>query len=95
MIDLLPDVQPIKAKLPRYTCVELDFVNKIFPKIVEVEIIMRMLSQWGACIKFPLKKKGAVDLRVVHNFILLNWWFYPSAYLVYLMNKILDLVIKS
>lgn len=71
-IDLLPNACPAKAKLPRYTCVELNFANKIFPEMVEASIIMRMSSQWGACTKFPSKKKGSSELRVVHNYIPVN-----------------------
>lgn len=81
-------------KLPRYTCAELDFANKIFLEMVEAEIIMRMSLQWGTCIKFSLKKKGAAELRVVHNFILVNCWSYPSTYPVHSMDEVLDLVIK-
>ena len=63
--------------------------------MVEARILMWMSSQWGACIKFPSKKKGSAELRVVYNYIPVNQWSYPSAYLIHSMDEVLDLIIKS
>ena len=63
--------------------------------MVEARILMWMSSQWGACIKFPPKKKGSAELRVVYNYIPVNQWSYPSAYLIHSMDEVLDLIIKS
>lgn len=60
-INLVPDTWPVKAKLPKYSHHEWEFANQILPEMEAASIIVRMSSEWGACIKFPLKKKNSTD----------------------------------
>ena len=71
-IDLAPNAKPVAGSLPKYTAIEREFVNRIFPELEDAGIIVRRSSPWGARTKFPPKKKGSTLLRVVHNFILVN-----------------------
>jgi hypothetical protein len=47
----------IKEKISRYISKEREFANQIFSQMKEVDIIIRMNSDWKARIKFSLKKK--------------------------------------
>lgn len=57
-------------------------------------IIVRQNSPWVARAKFPPKKKGSEDLRVVHNFVPLNKYTIKSSYPVHRLEKVLDTIIK-
>lgn len=71
-IDLVPGATPVYGRMKRYTPKEKQFAAKGFPAMEEAGIIMRASSDWGARTQFPPKKKGEVELRVVHNFIPVN-----------------------
>lgn len=67
-IDLIPEARPVMGKVPKYTTAEHAFASEIFPQMKDAGIITRRSSPWGARTKFPPKKKGSSELRVVHNF---------------------------
>lgn len=93
-IDLESDARPVKGTLPKYTAQERDFVNTIFPAMEDAGIIVRRSSPWGARTKFPPKKKGSTQLRVVHNFIPVSNHTIISQYPVYRLEEVVDILIK-
>ena len=93
-IDLKPRVNPVKAKVPRYTLKEREFSAKIFPEMEEAGIVMRGASEWGARTKFPPKKKGSDQLRVVHNFIPVNDVTIKPQYPTHRIDEVLETVIR-
>ncbi|SLM39126.1 hypothetical protein LPUS_09585 [Lasallia pustulata] len=93
-IDLLPYSKPVRSKLPRYTPREREFSNRIFPELEEAGIVARMSSNWAARTKFPPKKKGSDQLRVVHNFIPVNKCTIKSEYPMHRLEEVLDILIK-
>lgn len=93
-IYLVPNAHPVKGKSPRYSTKERDFANTIFPAMEDAGIITRRSSPWGARTKFPPKKKGSEDLRVVHNVIPVNKYTIKSSYPVHRLDEVLDTIIK-
>ena len=93
-IDLLPYSKPVRSKLPHYTPREREFSNRIFPELEEAGIVARMSSNWAARTKFPPKKKGSDQLRVVHNFIPVNKCTIKSEYPMHRLEEVLDILIK-
>ena len=93
-IDLVPGSVPRKSTLPRYTHEEREFAEKILPEMVEAGILERMTSNWGSRTKFPPKKKGSSERRVVHNYIPLNRATIKSAYPVHSMDEVIDIVLS-
>ncbi|SLM34951.1 Ribonuclease H-like domain [Lasallia pustulata] len=53
-----------------------------------------MSSNWAARTKFPPKKKGSDQLRVVHNFIPVNKCTIKSEYPMHRLEEVLDILIK-
>jgi len=93
-IDLEPNAKPVKGTLPKYTAQEREFANTIFPAMEDAGIIVRRSSAWGARTKFPPKKKGSTQLRVVHNFIPVNSHTIKSQYPVHRLEEVVDILIK-
>ena len=80
-MELLPGAVPHKAKLPLYSEEEMEFSNKITPKMEQAGLILRCDSDWGARTKYPPKpNKDVRELRVVHNYININRWTRKSQY---------------
>lgn len=92
-INLVPEAQPIIGKVPKYTTVKHTFANEIFPQMENAGIITQQSSSLGARTKFPLKKKGFLELRVVHNFITINCYTIKLQYLIHSLEKTLNVAI--
>jgi hypothetical protein len=60
----------------------------------EAGIIVRGNSDWDAKTKFPPKKKGSDQLRVVHNFIPLNNYTIKPQYPMHLIDEVLENIIQ-
>lgn len=93
-IDLVPEARPVMGKVPKYTTAEHAFANEIFPQMKDAGIITRRSSPWGARTKFPPKKKGSSELRVVHNFIPVNRYTIKSQYPVHSLEETLNAAIR-
>lgn len=89
-----PGAIPVTGKVPKYTTVERAFVNEIFLAMEDAGIIIRQSGQWGARTKFPPKKKGSTELRVVHNFIPVNRYTIKSSYPVHNLEQTLDIILQ-
>lgn len=93
-IDMTPDAQPVRRKACKYTPKERSFANEIFPAMEDAGIIVRRSSPWGAQTKFPPKKPGSEELRVVHNFRPANKYTIKSGYPVHRLEEVLEVLIK-
>src|SRR5437762_9342352 len=60
----------------------------------EAGIIIRGTSEWGARTKFPPKKKGSDQFRVVHNFIPINKVTIKPQYPTHRIDEVLETVIR-
>jgi len=94
VIDLKPDSKPVYKRVPRYTAKEREFAARIFPEMEEAGILVRGASEWGARSKFPSKKKGSDQLRVVHNFIPLNDCTVKPQYPGHRIEEVIDIIVK-
>ncbi len=94
-IDLKPNASPSYSKIACYTEKERQFCDRIFPEIEEAGIITRASSGWGCRSRFPSKKKGSEELRVVHNYILLNSQTIKPQYPMHRIEESVDTIIKS
>ena len=93
-IDLKPNARPSYSKIPRYTEKERQFCDCIFPEMEEAGIITRASSDWGCRSRFPPKKKGSEELRVVHNYIPLNSQTIKPQYPMHRIEEVIDTIIK-
>ena len=93
-INLKPNARPSYSKIPRYTEKERQFCDRIFPEIEEAGIITRASSDWGCRSRFPLKKNGSEELRVVHNYISLNSQTIKPQYPIHRIEEIIDTIIR-
>ena len=93
-IDLVPNAVPIVRKPKRYTVREKEFAAEIFPQMAEAEILIRGSSPWGAITKFPPKKKGSEQMRVVHDFIPVNSFTIKPVYPMHNIEEVLNTLIK-
>ena len=59
----------------------------------EVGIIIRGMSKWGARTKFPSKKKGSNQFRIVHNFIPINKVTIKPQYPSHRIDEVLETVV--
>src|SRR5438034_1247838 len=94
VIDLKQQIKLVKSKVPRYTLKEREFAAKIFPEMEEAGIIIWSISEWGAKTKFPPKKKGSDQFRVIHNFIPINKVTIKLQYLMHHIDEVLEMVIR-
>lgn len=69
-IPTYPDFVPKASKLPLYTPEEIEWQHRNIPPMISAGIIKQCISQWIAKTKFPRKSSG--DLRMVHQYIVLN-----------------------
>lgn len=93
-IDLKPNARPVYAKIPSYNHKEREFAAKIFPEMEAAGIIIRGASDWGAKCKFPPKKPGSSDFRVVHNFMPVNAETIKPAYPTHSIDEVVDTIIR-
>ena len=93
-IDLKPNARPSYSKIPRYTEKERQFCDRIFPEMEEAGIIIRASSDWGCRSRFPPKKKGSEELRVVHNYIPLNSQTIKPQYPMHRIKEVIDTIIR-
>src|SRR5437667_12631380 len=93
MIELKMQINPIKLRILRYILKEREFVAKIFLEMEKARIIIWAMSEWGAKTKFPPKKKGSDQFRVVYNFILVNKVTIKLQYPMHCIDKVLEMVI--
>ena len=93
-IDLKPNARLSYSKIPRYTEKERQFCDRIFPEMEEAGIITRASSDWGCRSRFPPKKKGSEELRVVHNYIPLNSQTIKPQYPMHHIKEVVDTIIK-
>lgn len=93
-IDLKPNARPVFAKIPRCNRKEREFAANIFPLMEESGIIVRGFSEWGARSKFPPKKKGSEELRVIHNFISVNSQTVKPQYPTHRIEEVVEIIIK-
>src|SRR5438046_3174494 len=94
VIDLKQQIKLVKSKVLRYTLKEREFAAKIFPEMEEAGIIIWSMSEWGAKTKFPPKKKGSDQFRVIHNFIPINKVTIKLQYPTHPIDKVLETVIR-
>ena len=92
--DSKPNARPAYGRIPKYNRKEREFAAYIFPMMEEAGIIVRAASDWGARSKFPPKKKGSEDLRVVHNFIPLNEQTVKPQYPMHRMEEVVEMIIS-
>lgn len=72
-----------------------NFANEIFPFMEDAGIIIQKNSKSGTRTKFSRKKKELQFLHAVYNYIFLNQYIIQSQYSIYLLQKIIDIVIKQ
>src|SRR5438034_10843185 len=94
VIELKMQINPVKSRVPRYTLKEREFTAKIFPEMEEAGIVIQSTSEWGAKTKFPPKKKGSDQFRVIHNFILVNKVTIKPQYPTHCIDEVLKTVIR-
>ena len=94
-INLESNAKSVKDTLSKYIPQKREFVNKIFPKLENVEIIIRRNNLWDIKTKFLLKKKRSKLFRIIHNFILMNKWTIKLEYSMHHFEKVITILIKS
>jgi hypothetical protein len=94
-IELKSEFRSMKNKIFKYTSKEREFANQIFFQMKKADIITRMNSDWSARIKFSSKKKNSNQLKVVHNYILLNDCIIKMQYSIHRIEEMIDILMKS
>lgn len=93
-IDLTPDAKPVYRRGRRWTPREREFASKVFPEMEDAGIIVLASSEWGALSQFPPKKKGSIELRVVHNFIPVNKYTIKPGWPMHRIEDVIDVMIR-
>ena len=94
-IDLESNAKFVKSTLSKYTVEKREFVNRSFSELKDTEIITRRNSSWDVKIKFSSKKKSSSLLRIIHNFISINRFTRKSAYSIYHLEKVINILVIS
>lgn len=60
----------------------------------ETGILVKKSNTWEVITKFPPKKKGSDQLKIMHNFIPVNINTIKPVYPMYYMKKVLESIIN-
>ena len=97
-IDLKPGAIPERAKTPLYTEAEMKVPNMLILQMEQAGLILRCDSIWVSSTKFPPKPNLPANqegnLRMVHNYIPLNWYTMKSQYPCPRIDQIVHNVLK-